>query len=115
MIQFKVIIATPSQNIYSGWHWSKKYKYRNECFLAVKESLGNYIYESMPPHSFHFERVGKRLIDPLNIFAALKPILDAFIEYNIIEDDSCEYINAVTGSQRKCVKGEKPHVIVSIS
>ena len=114
-LTFKVNIETPSQNVYSGWHWSKKHKYRNDCFVAVKEALGNYNYESIPPHSFHFERVGKRLIDPLNCFSAYKPLMDSFTEYGIIEDDSCKYIKSVTGSQSKCKKGEKPHVIITVT
>ena len=114
-MKFKINIVTPSQNVYDRWHWTKKHKYKNECFLAVKEALGDYEYKSIPPHNFHFIRVGKRLIDPLNVFSGYKHILDAFTHYGIIEDDSTKYINFVTSSQKQCVKEEKPHLIVEIT
>ena len=59
-------------------------------------------------------RVGKRLIDPLNVPAGCKWLLDALVENGWLRGDSYEDITIQT-DQRKCGKTEEPHMVVTIT
>jgi hypothetical protein len=90
----------------------------------VKHSQKTYWHEAVAytvgrcpfkPTRAHVEivRVSDRLTDPLNVYAGLKWLLDAFVIQGWLTGD--DYHDLTTGAdQRKCGKGEEPHIEVLI-
>ena len=58
-------------------------------------------------------RVSNRLIDPLNVPAGCKWLLDAFVGKGWLRGDGYDDITIQT-DQRKCGKGEEPHMEITI-
>jgi len=58
--------------------------------------------------------VSKRLIDPLNVYAGLKWLLDAFVERDWLTGDGYNDLT-LSADQRKCEAGEDPHMEVTIA
>lgn len=102
--------VTPSQNVYDRWHWSRKHTYRNDWFLTVLSVAGHAATPEYRPAKVKITRVAKRLIDLQNIGSPTKPLLDAFVFYRWLGGDSVKYVTEFTTCQRKCEKGEEPHM-----
>jgi hypothetical protein len=105
--------VTPSQNEWDHMHWVEKYRLRNEWFQLVRYVAGVQSPKIAHKCAVTFVRVSKRLLDPLNVPAALKPVLDAFVEFGHLRGDRAEDV-IVTTDQRKCAKNEEPHMEVVI-
>jgi len=110
---FTLPSVTLSQNQWDKLHWAERYRIRDEWFWLVKAAAGIRTPKMEHKCAVTFVRVSKRLIDPLNIQSALKPVLDAFVEYGHLRGDAAKDV-VVTTDQRKCEKNEEPHMEVTI-
>jgi hypothetical protein len=103
---------TLSQNELDGKHWSVKHAqqvYWHQIVAVVARRC---------PHeprraSVSVVRVSKRLIDPLNVYAGLKWLLDAFVEQGWLTGDGYNDL-VISADQRKCRKSEEPCMEVTI-
>jgi hypothetical protein len=59
------------------------------------------------------QRVGKRLLDPDNLYSSVKVLLDALTDQRLLVMDSGEWLT-LSVSQRKTNRGEAPHTVVEI-
>lgn len=104
--------VTLSQNQLDGRHWWVKHEQKTYWHEAV-----GYIARKCPVEPsrarVHIVRVSKRLIDPLNVPAGCKWLLDAFVELGWLTGDGYNDL-VVTTEQRKCAKGEEPQMEVEI-
>lgn len=64
--------------------------------------------------SVYILRVSKRLIDPLNVPAGCKWLLDALVFKGWLRGDSYEDI-VIQTDQRKCEPGEEPKMEITIT
>lgn len=110
---FQIPGVTPSQNQLDGKHWAYKHRQKKYWFEAVGYTARRCTFVPKKA-TVHIERVSKRLIDELNIPAGCKWLLDAFVEMGWLYDDSPDFCSVTTG-QRKCLKGEEPHMGVTIT
>lgn len=103
---------TLSQNALDGKHWSVKHAQKVYWHEAVWAIAGR--CPSEPRRAdVQIVRVSSRLIDPLNVYAGLKWLLDAFVEQGWLTGDSYNDLTIVA-DQRKCAKGEDPRMVVTI-
>lgn len=105
--------VTLSQNELDGQHWGKKHREK----LLWEKCVG-YIARRGPGNGLRAHvrivRVSKRLLDPLNVPAGCKWLLDALVTFDWLVDDSERWC-AVEVGQRKCEKNEEPHMEVTIT
>lgn len=112
-IKFSLDAITASQNPWDRMHWSKRQKDKEMWFWLVKQKLG--VREPLKEQRLvHIIRVGERLIDDQNAPSGCKYLVDALEEFGHIYRDSRQWTR-ITFDQRKCKRGEKPHMEVEIS
>lgn len=104
--------VTPSQNVWDKMHWAERHELRLKWFLEVFSSAGLGHYHG--PAHVRICRVSKRLIDLQNIGSPTKPILDALVHFGWLRGDGPKDVLEFTTTQRKCDKGEEPHMEVAI-
>lgn len=112
-MKFILPSVTLSQNELDGHSWHKKHQqktYWHQMVWAIARR--NPIKPSFS--HVHIVRVSKRLIDPLNVYAGLKWLLDAFVEQNWLTGDGYNDLT-ITADQRKCKENEEPHMEVEIT
>lgn len=111
-MQFSFDGITPSQNELDGKHWRVKHTYRTYWHSIVAKTAGR----NRKPVGFAnvtITRVSNRMIDPLNIYAGMKWLLDALVENGWLRGDSYKDLR-IYGEQRKCEKNEQKHMEVVI-
>lgn|GEM_PF-4616292 len=104
--------VTLSQNQLDGKHWTVKHSQKTYWHEAVGYIAGRCPFK---PTRAHVEiiRVSARLIDPLNVYAGLKWLLDAFVIQGWLTGDGYDDLT-IRADQRKCGKAEEPHMEVTI-
>lgn len=112
MHYFSVPGITKSQNELDGKHWTVKHKERNYWYDAVGSVVPACRFHPTKAR-VHFIRVSKRLIDPLNVYAGLKWMLDSLVHRGWLAGDSYKDV-IVTADQRKCKGNEEPHMEIEI-
>lgn len=105
--------VTLSQNELDGKHWTVKQSQKESWHEAVGYGIGRCPREPREG-SLHVVRVSKRVIDPLNVYAGLKWLLDALVLMGWFPGDGYGQVE-VTADQRKCEKGEEPHMELTIT
>ena len=113
IIQFTIDGVTVSQNKLDGAHWSVKHAQRTLWHQAVAYTIGRARKPCDSKAAVSVVRVSKRLIDPLNVYAGLKWIVDALVELGSLRGDTYEDMT-IRVDQRKCAKDEKPHMSIMI-
>jgi hypothetical protein len=104
---------TLSQNEWDHMHWAERYRLRNEWFTLTRYVCGDRPVKQAQKCSVTFVRVAKRVIDPLNVPSALKPVLDALVTFGHLRGDTFNDV-IVTTDQRKAIKGEDEQLEVTI-
>lgn len=104
--------VTPSQNELDGKHWRVKHGYK-----VLWHKIVGLVARRCPfkPGLAHVTivRVSQRLIDPLNVYAGLKWLVDGLVEMGWLRGDAYKDMTIIAG-QRKCDDGEDPHMEVRI-
>jgi hypothetical protein len=119
LVTFTLPAVTKSQNQIDILHWTKRHEERNYWHKLVQAYCGKPEKDLVPTiqatkASVSMLRVSKRLIDPLNVYSGLKWLLDALVIQGWIRGDTYADV-IVTADQRKCEKGEEPHMVVTIT
>lgn len=119
IVHFSLPAVTLSQNKLDGKHWTVKHEQRQYWHQLVVLVCGKPDRDQLPSikaskASVHILRVGKRLIDPLNVPAGCKWLLDALVNQGWLRGDSYEDV-VIQTDQRKCEPGEEPHTVVTIT
>lgn len=104
--------VTLSQNELDGKHWWVKQKQKEYWHQVVGYTAKRCPFTPSRANVL-ITRVSKRLIDPLNVYAGCKWLLDAFVELGWLTGDGYEDIR-IRVDQEKCKKGEEPHMRVTI-
>jgi hypothetical protein len=118
LVTFSLPAVTKSQNQIDALHWSKRHEERNYWHQLVMALCGKPETDLVPTiqatkASVSILRVGKRLIDPLNVPSGLKWLLDALVVQGWLRGDTYADL-VISTDQRKCEKNEEPHMIVTI-
>ena len=101
-----IYAPTPSVNKWTFAHWTK--------YRAIKKIWTQRIFLAcaLKPKT-HFKRAeikvlryARRLLDPENAAAGVKPITDALVEYGILTDDSLKYLLAAPEVTQKKILGK---------
>ena len=109
---FTLPTVTLSQNQLDGKHWSVKQEQKVHWHSLVSYLIGTNPQQPTKAR-VSIVRVSKRLIDPLNVPAGCKWLLDALVNMHWLKDDSYKWCTVST-EQRKCTKGEEPHMEITI-
>lgn len=110
--QFTLLGVTKSQNELDGCHWSKKHAEKVYWHDCVGYTLGR-CPVSPGKARVSVVRVSKRLLDPLNVHAGLKWLIDATVAMGWATGDGPEDMD-IEVSQRKCTAEELPHMELTI-
>lgn len=110
--RFTIPGVTLSQNVYDRIHWSKRHDLRDQWFTEVRVCCG------IGPRidaiaRLTLTRVSNRLIDPTNVPSATKPLIDGLVHFGWLRGDTANDV-VPTFDQRKCEKGEAPHMEIKI-
>jgi hypothetical protein len=80
----------------------------------VDEPLGAQKAERLnPPFNIHVHVIRERLCDPDGISA--KAAIDGLVKARVLPDDSAKYVEKVSYTQEKVVKGEEEKTIITIT
>ncbi len=90
-------------------HWRKRKKYRVDWYWLIRSAYPSNFqiqeFSASERRLVHIHQVRKRLMDPDNLVASCKVLLDNLIALNIIRDDSSKWIDLVcTQDQGREVK-----------
>lgn len=102
----------PSPNRVLGKHWSMKAGVKDEWVLLVRTQI-----IPTPMMRFAKKRVTitlhhSRSYDKDNLYASVKPVVDALKHWNLIWDDAPEFLD-LTVDQEKCPH-KKRHTVIEI-
>lgn len=107
--------ATPSQNILDRMHHLDRHRYKAEWKWRIRAAKGFLtIPKATGPRSLHVERHGRKELDTANLYGGLKGIQDDLVQLGLFLDDTPALL-ALTTSQHKLTKGQKPFTILIIS
>lgn len=104
--------ATPSQNVYMRWHWSRRGKFRDEVRMHVRAQARTLmrvpgpITRSRQRVGVEFLRRGVRQLDTGNLIGGIKAALDALVLEGLLWDDSPRWLQDVY-HQERCRKGHE--------
>ena len=73
-------------------HWAKRAKYNKHWQLLVRSQIPYIADKPNVRKKVSISQMRKRLLDPDNLVASVKPILDAIVKCNLVYDDSPEWI-----------------------
>jgi hypothetical protein len=74
-------------------HWAARRKYNQAWYYLVSQALGGCRPIVKDRAVVSISQMRKRKFDPDNLVASVKPILDALVKLEIIEDDSSKFID----------------------
>ena len=81
-------------------HWTSRRKYNQSWAWLIRQQL------SAPPAPTEpfkarvaIHQVRRRLLDPDNLYASVKPILDSLIAWNLIWNDAPAYLDLEVGQE----------------
>lgn len=107
-------LPTPSANEWSGKHWSKRYKLKANWSKAIAAVVRVAEHRTMTPMRVTIERhMAGPGLDPDNLVAGVKPILDAMVTLGLLVDDSARWLELHV-SQHKTGKGEPAYTSIVI-
>ncbi len=117
IVTFALPGITLSQNKLDGKHWTAKHNQKTFWYELVMALVGRPESSMIPTIQgtkarVYIVRVSKRLIDPLNVPAGCKWLLDALVFQGWLRGDAYNDL-AITTEQRKC-DGDEPHMEVTI-
>ena len=134
-ILIEVPLSVPSGNAYRPGgeyrHWAKYKRLREEWEGWIVFRLGGpklrrlqkFVLENRPKMRVKFTCYRKRRIDPSNLHAGLKPMLDCLVigkrshpsGLGLIVDDSAEWLVEDTPKQELTGKGMRAFTVIEIS
>ena len=102
-IHINIPLATPSQNVYQRWHWTRRGRFRDELQWTVRVSmLGLRLPEAPAPVRavVRVIRRGPRDLDYGNLVGGAKPLLDALVREHVVHDDSPRWLEEIYLQER---------------
>jgi len=110
--------ATPSQNETTGAHWNTIQRQRALWHGLLLQAIGDTRAWDCRHHNrkarVRIERVGKGTFDYGNLVGGCKVLIDRLVLRGLLVNDSPEWLTEEY-DQRRCVKGEAPHTVVTIT
>jgi Holliday junction resolvase RusA-like endonuclease len=106
-----------SPNRTRGQHWAAAKKRRDEAEWAVRIAMRAATTPGYPytpattPRIVTITRYAPRQMDPDNLVAACKPLIDSLVSHNLLVDDSPRWLTSLTVLQ---VKAKQPSVTITI-
>jgi hypothetical protein len=104
-ITFTIPIVTPSQNEWDQWHWGKKKKWKEQCYLLLKNQIQLVQHSHFLPKdcnntkedgikvSFTIVRFGHHKLDHGNLVGGCKGLVDTMVSLNLLADDSPKWVD----------------------
>ncbi len=130
-ITFHLDLVTPSQNVYQRWHWNKQRKWKQDAMWIVKAailkcrsrcaSLAGPSFATLTEFlsgkerwfvTINFHRFGAKLLDYGNLVGGCKPLLDCFVDSELLVDDSPKWCKESYG-QTVDPKNKRTEVTIS--
>lgn len=96
MIKITLPTATPSQNTYQRWHWSRQARYKESTQMIIRARLAEQgvFCRERPQHKtlVVITRYSSGRLDRGNFIGGCKPVLDALRDELVIHDDSEQWL-----------------------
>jgi len=92
------------------WHWAKRARETKDWRLLVRAACGlPGTGEVQGKHRVTITMYRKRLQDPDNATASVKPVLDALVAWGWLVDDSNEYVDLTVKEEKAKVQRTEIH------
>ena len=91
-------------------HWAAKNKYNLYWYQLVRSMIDMTAVYPTGRQKVSISQMRRRMLDPDNLVASVKPILDALVKWELIEDDDAEHIEL----QVTQAKGKEKITIIDI-
>lgn len=116
-MRFELMVSevAPSPNTYVRAHWTVYQKIKtlwSWLIVMALQGSGKPLVP-LPKAKVSIARFASRLLDPDNLVAAQKPVIDALKSNGIIQDDTAEHIELHV-EQSKPPKGSPPCTLILI-
>ena len=109
-LAFYLPLVLPSLNVRDRTHWGERHRQKDQLTLEIMAAIGGPAHYPRPPFSFcriTVVRHGKQMLDPDNLTASCKPLLDCLCERStkhptglgIIRDDHPGMVELVVHQQ----------------
>lgn len=114
ILRLDIPVVPPSPNRVLGKHWSTKAGVKNEWVQRIRQQFipRPENISLAQPRRVRITLCHARLYDKDNAYAACKPVIDALKHWQLIWDDSMEYLN-LRVAQEKCPHKQR-HTIIEI-
>lgn len=112
---FEIDFPTPSGNRYARMHWAAKRRLKKAFILHSR--IGASGARRCPAGEHRcvtIERHGSRLLDPDNLAWGAKPLLDALVVVDLLEDDSPKHATVVYAQKKSTRKDEHMRILVEV-
>jgi Holliday junction resolvase RusA-like endonuclease len=73
-------------------HWASRHRYNLRWQALVRSAIDNTHKTPKEKQMVTISQMRKRKLDPDNLYASCKPVLDALAAWGLIKDDSSEHI-----------------------
>lgn len=101
---------SPSLNEWNNKHWRVYYRIKQEWWNRLGLVLNGKIKFKKARVLFH--RYACRELDETNMQGGVKPIEDGLVHFNLIEDDSSEFIDRLTKQTKVTKRADECTVII---
>jgi Holliday junction resolvase RusA-like endonuclease len=91
-------------------HWGPRKRYGDLWRTLIRAEIDNSHKPCRKKMRVVISQMRKRLLDPDNLVASVKPILDALVDWKLIKDDSNEWIELDV----RQTTGKEPMTIIHI-
>lgn len=102
MIELVIPRLLPSRNVADKMHWSGRHRLRKLWTQEIGWALAQqqYRFEPLEHAQVSIERRGLRTLDPDNLTASVKPVLDSLKANRVIVDDSPKHLELTVTQTR---------------
>ncbi len=109
-MRFEIPDVPPSPNRVLGRHWSMKAREKDKWVLWVRAKMPTVHPKPVVKMRLRVILAHSRSYDEDNAYGACKPVIDALKRWQLIFDDSPQYLD-LTIEQEKCPRKQRHTVI----
>ena len=104
MITLEIPRVPPSPNDLLGYHWRYRTQnskvWRDEVYYALR-AAGSKPRKPFLKARVEIDRRSRGVLDPDNLYGAMKPVIDGLRHAGVIEDDTPEHIELIVTQHRE--------------
>lgn len=113
-VRLENIIKESANKIYAGVHWTKRKKLKDSYLWLTKGPFSK-LQPVKEKVNLRFDFYwGVRPLDTSNVFFLVKMIEDCLVEYGILQNDTIQYVGAITVQSHKSAQKDMDYCIIEI-